>query len=301
MGSDIAPGSGGVHEVVVGVDETPSSLHALDWASRLVGPSGTLHVVHSVSPSFELAVAAIQADSRGLVEKRTRALGEWIASVDVTTPIVRHVIEDDPAPALLRVAGETNSGLIVVGTHRHQLGPRRVGRTITRLVDFVTVPVAIVPENSDLNSPGTVVVAVDAVAEVRPALRWAAALATERGLALSLVRADDHPSLFSVEGVVTRMAQFLDPSVLKTWAVEDLAELAEEVQRSTDEQLEISVAAPGRRPGPQLVKASTDAVMLVMEARPDPAAPVPSWVHRTIRHAPCAVVAFPGPGSGRAG
>lgn len=287
--------------MVVGVDETPSSLHALGWASRLVGSSGTIHVVHSVSPSFELAVAAIQADSRRLVEKRTRALEEWIASVDVATPVVRHVIEDDPAPALLRVADETNAGLIVVGTHRHQVGPRRIGRTITRLVDFVTVPVAIVPENSDLSSPGTVVVAVDAVAELRAALRWAATLATERGLALSLVRADDHPPLFSVEGVVTRMAQFLDPSVLKAWAVDDLEALAAEVQRSTDEQLEISVAAPGRRPGPRLVKASTDAVMLVLEARPDPAGPVPSWVHHAIRHAPCTVVAFPGPGRGRAG
>jgi nucleotide-binding universal stress UspA family protein len=290
-----------VEVVVVGVEGSPASLHALTWPIRAFGPHITVHAVHAVSPAIELAVAVAQVDSRKLVEERRRELErEWLPSVgDLPVKLETHVVEDEPAPALLEVAGAVSADLILVGAHgRWQHGPRRVGRTIAGLVEAAGTALSIVPEGSDLASGGAVVVGVttggDAEADASaPSLRWAVSFAKAHDLGLCLVRAGGDPPLFSAEGFISKIGQFLEPGVLKSWALEDLSELADRIRHSTDAELRVSVSAPGRRAGPRLVEASANASALVLDARRDRGRPVPPWMHHAIGHARCPVVLVP--------
>jgi nucleotide-binding universal stress UspA family protein len=296
------PDDGVVHTVVVGLDGSPSSVSALDWSAELVGADGLLHAVHAVPPSLELVVAAVQVDSDGLVADRRRQLEhEWTSHVLARgREVVHHLVEQEPAAALKQVAAEVGAGMIAVGVHAQTAHtPRRIGRTVSDLVDRSDVPLAVIPDGTVGAATGAVVVAVGSGAELRPALRWAVGYAVGHDRSLSLVRAGDSPPMFSMDWMLTRVAKFIDPTVLESWALEDLAELADEVQRSNDAELEISLSTAVHRPGPTLVKAGADAALLVLEARTEPGTPVPSWVQHAIRHAPCPTLLFPAV-SGRA-
>jgi nucleotide-binding universal stress UspA family protein len=288
--------------VVVGLEGSPASLHALAWAIRAFGSNVTVHAVHAVPPALELAVAVAQVDSRKLVEERRRQLErEWLTSVpDLPDELQTHVVEDEPARALRKVAADVSADLVVVGAHgRWQHGPRRVGRTIADLVEAAGTVLSIVPEGTDLASGGPVVVGVtttdgDAAADpLAPSLRWAVTFAKAHDLGLGLVRAGGDPPLFSAEGFISKIGQFLEPGVLRTWALQDLSELADRIRRSTDAELRVSVSAPGRHPGPRLVEASADASALVLDARRDRGHTVPPWMHHAIAHARCPVVLVP--------
>jgi nucleotide-binding universal stress UspA family protein len=290
-----SPGSRRPAVIVVGIDDSASSISALHWAAELLGSDGALHAVRAVSPSLELAAAAVQSKAPELVARAGQELERATAAIRRGgRPVEHHVVEDQPESALRTVAAEVAADMIAVGVHRQAAHvPRRIGRTVSGLIDRAQHPLAVIPEGSLPSQPGTVVVAVGGGAELRPALRWAVDYAIEHGCALSLVRAADSPPMFSMDWMLTRMAHFIDPAVLGTWALDDLAELADQVQRSTDEELEISLAAAGRRAGPTLVEAGSHAALLVLEARPRPESPVPSWVHHAVRHTPCPAVLFP--------
>ena len=290
------PDDGVVHTIVVGLDGSPSSISVLEWSADLVDADGVLHAVHAVSPSLELVVAAVQVDSDEMVAERRRRLEhDWTTNARTRgREIVYHLVEDESAAALGRVATEVGAGMIAVGVHAQSAhAPRRIGRTVSDLIDRSGVPLAVIPEDTGAVSTGAVVVGVGSGAELRPALRWAVGYAIAHDRSLSLVRAGHSPPMFSMDWMLTRVAKFIDPSVLESWALDDLAELADDVQRSTDEELEISLSTAGRRPGPKLVKEGTDASLLVLEAWTEPDKPVPSWVHHAIRHAPCPTVLFP--------
>jgi nucleotide-binding universal stress UspA family protein len=281
--------------IVVGVDESASSISALEWAADLLGSDGVLHAVRAVSPSLELAVAAVQAKSAELVASAGEELERATATIrERGRPVVHHLVEDQPESALRSIATEVGADMIAVGVHRQAAHvPRRIGRTVSGLIDRAEHPFAVIPDGSRASQPGTVVVAVGGGAELRPALRWAVDYAMAHGQALSLVRAADSPPMFSMDWMLTRMAHFIDPAVLESWALDDLGDLAEQVQRSTDEELEISLSAAGRRAGPTLVEAGGQAALLVLESHPRPESPVPSWVHHAVRHTPCPAVLFP--------
>jgi nucleotide-binding universal stress UspA family protein len=242
-----------------------------------------------------------------LVEERRRELErDWIApGRDPSLLIETHIVEDDPAPALLKVAEQVSADVIVVGSHgRWQHGPRRIGRTIIQLVDAASTVVGIVPEGSDLGSGRPVVVGVSQTGTdaesgaLGPSLRWAVALAESHELGLTLVRAGGDPPLFSAEGFISKIGQFLDPGVLKTWELDDLVGLADRIRHSSDADLRVAVLGPEGRPGPRLVEASADAAMLVLETRPRHSAPVHSWMHHAIGHARCPIVLVPPAGGG---
>ncbi len=297
MATDAGARDGSIETAVVGVDGRSGSQHAVEWAAGLAARHATLHLTHALSPTLELAAAAVQLDSGGMVARRRREMEGWAAGLsgdDVN--LVLHVLEDEPAPALRSVASEVEAQMIVVGAHHQtKLGPRRVGSTIALLVDQLRTPVAIVPEHTDLVPSGSVVVGVSDSTEVTDGMRWAVGFASTHGLALSLVRVVPTRPLFSIDGLLSMLAYYIDPGVLKSWALEDLADLADEIQRSTDEQLTISWSSPKRPRGPRLVEESADAALLVLDVRPEPASPVPSWLHHAIRHAPCPIVLFPAP------
>jgi nucleotide-binding universal stress UspA family protein len=282
--------------VVVGVCDEPGGVHALEWAARVLAPGATLHAVHAVSPVTELAVAVVQVDSAGLVRNRRRQLEtEWTAPARAAgATIVCHVVEDTVERALVRIADETGAGMIVVGTKgRAHRVPRSLGGSVRDLLAHSPRPVAVVPEDADLAPVGAVVVDVGHAEHVARGLRWAAEFAAARDLALNLVRAGPRRRLFSLDGLVERIAYSIDRDVVRTWALEDLAELAEEIRRSTDEDLRISWSVQKDARHPRVVEAGSDTVLLVLDAHSDDdRSGGESWIHDVIKHAPCPTALF---------
>ena len=98
--------------------------------------------------------------------------------------------------------------------------------------------------------------------------------------------------LFSLDGLVERIAYSIDRGVVRTWALEDLAELAEEIRQSTDEELEISWSVHADTGRPRIVEASSDTVLLVLDAHTKDGSNAESWIHDRIKHAPCPTAVF---------
>jgi hypothetical protein len=191
----------------------------------------------------------------------------------------------------MRAADRTGAGMIVVGMKGHRV-PHVLTGVVRDVLAHAKQPVVVVPDGVTPAAAGAVVVDVGHAERVRDSLRWAAEFAVARGLALSLVSAGSRRKLFTIDGLLERLAYSIDREVVKTWAYEDLAELAEQVRKSTDDELTIawSVAGDGRQP--RIVKAPADTALLVVDAHADEGARVTSWVHDTIKHAPCPVVLF---------
>jgi hypothetical protein len=183
--------------------------------------------------------------------------------------------------------------MIVVGTKGqvHRV-PRSLGGGVRDLLAQSPRPVVVVPDGAELAPTGSVVVDVDHKEHIDDALRWAAQFAAAHGFALNLVRAGPRRRLFSLDGLVERMAYSIDPGVVRTWAHEDLAELAEEIRHSTDEELEISWSVREGTRRPRIVEASSDTSLLVLDAQTDDGSSAESWIHDRIKHAPCPTVVF---------
>jgi nucleotide-binding universal stress UspA family protein len=287
--------TGATIHLVVGVDDGPDAAHALEWTARVLAPAATIHAVNAVSPAVELAVAAVQYDSAALVARRRRHLvNEWTTTArEAGATLVCDVIEDTPARALMRVADHTAAAMIVVGSKGtvHRV-PRMLGGTVRDLLAHSARPVVVVPDGAELAPSGAVVVDVGHAEHVGDALRWAAGFAGARGLSLNLARAGPRRRLFSLDGLVERIAYSIDPGVVRAWALEDLAELAEEIRQSTDEELEISWSVHGDERRPRIVQDGSDTVILVLDARTDDRSGVDSWIHDRIKHAPCPTAVF---------
>ncbi|MGI9646075.1 MAG: universal stress protein, partial [Ilumatobacteraceae bacterium] len=304
-GRDPAPDAGSVTtdrgtRVIVGLDGSDESRSALDWAIRAAGRNGSVHAIHAVTPLTELAVAAAQIDSAPMVEHRHADLTAWITPADDRQLDVRRsVIEDDPAAALLRVADDVDADLIVVGVHaRSRLEPRTLGRVTTQLVHRTHRPLVVVRPGPDLPlDEGSVVVAgVGNGPATRAALAWAAGFADSHGTALSLIHAIGTRPVFGEDGLLDVVAFYVDRSLLHEWALDDLEQIADELQKATEHEVPISWSSPDGRTGPALVDAGADAGLLVVGRHDGPAGagrPMTAALHHVLTHAPCPVVVVP--------
>jgi hypothetical protein len=248
-----------------------------------------------VSPAVELAVAVAQYDSAGLLERRRRHLErDWTAGARAAGATIEcHVVEDTAARALARAAEHNAAEMIVVGMkgQPHRV-PRTLGRVVRELLAHSPRPVVVVPDGSELAPSGSVVVDVGHAEHVGEALRWASQFAAARGLALNLVRAGRRRRLFTLDGLVERLAYSIDHDVVRSWALEDLAELAGEIRRSTDEELQISWSAHTDTRRPRIVEAGSDTVLLVLDAHTEEGSGIESWIHDRVKHAPCPTAVF---------
>lgn len=122
---------------VVGVDFRPSSLRAARAALRLIGSTGTLHLVH-IRPSLDFPAAAVwdwgdcyeTAVAAGF-ERLGAALREPARSVEIRT----HVRAGDPATELLEIAEELGAELLAIGSDGYVCNGRVVvGRVARRLI-----------------------------------------------------------------------------------------------------------------------------------------------------------------------
>ena len=282
-----------MRHLVVGVDGSVDSLAALDWAADAVGPAGRLTAVHA-SP------LATPAEGEAAGETRRR-LAAWTARARTRCEEVEcDVVDADVAEALSAAAVRHGSAAIVVGPHGLSVGhPKVLGSVTAKLLHSAHHPVVVARHGSThpLRSGGTIVVGVGHDSATRAALRWAASLARDRSMALSLVHAVGTRPVFRADGLLELLAYYIDPAKLGEWAEDDLADLAAELRASGEQELPISWAAPSGAAGPRLVKAASDAALLVVGGHRDGALTgkhftVPS-IHHVVTHAPCPVAVVP--------
>lgn len=277
-----------VRTVVVGVDGSAESMSALGWASRVTEGDGTVHAVSATSTkSVDRVARSLESDWTATARERGRE------------PVC-HVVDDDPAESLLRTADEVDADLIVVGVHaKPQHAPRTIGRVTAKLIHLANRPLAIVEDGGDHPfGEGTTVVA-DAghgVASHR-AVHWAAGFAETHGTGLSLIRSTPYRPAFGPDGLLDVLAFYIDPGMLRRWAAEDLAELTDDIQQSTERELPITWSSRAGATGRQLIDAGVDATLIVVGRNTTTGRghPIPTDLRHIIVHAPCPVIVVPPP------
>ncbi len=136
--------------VVVGVDGTPGSHLALQWALREAGYRGDS--VHAVSTwhwegfdeSAVMSSGAQVANDRArqrLDEEVDKVLAEWTEALPQVT---REVTEGRPDEVL--VAAAEGAEMLVIGSHGHSsLRHRAFGSVTEHCIQRATCPVVVVP------------------------------------------------------------------------------------------------------------------------------------------------------------
>jgi len=105
--------------IVVGVARVESAQKAASYAIDLATKLGAeLHVVMAFSSSDAGPAANERQHAEGFLES---------LALSSSIPIRTHVLQGDPAAAIMRVAGEIDADLIVVGNKGMQGGRRFLG------------------------------------------------------------------------------------------------------------------------------------------------------------------------------
>ncbi|MEZ0355141.1 universal stress protein [Mycobacterium sp. ENV421] len=252
------------YDIVVGVDGSPESKVAVDWAARDAALRGAqVHLVHVLSSPVVMTFPEVpvpsgylqwQEDSaREILESATETVAAAAKDVKVTTEIV----SGSPIPTLADLSKDAQ--LIVVGCRgRGALARSLLGSVSTGLVHHAHCPVAIIHDEDTLTarpSKAPVVVGVDGSPASEKALEIAYEQASLRGVELVAVHAWSDTGVFEFPG--------LDWSALRSIAEETLAErLAGWQERYPDVVVHRLVVAD--RPAQQLIEQSESAQLTVL-------------------------------------
>jgi nucleotide-binding universal stress UspA family protein len=280
--------------IVVGVDGSPGSDHALRWASDEAELHGwRLRVVMAFE--YETASVAMPPmrsipEYREVEERARRALAETLREVPVGTRVEELVAEGSPSEVLLEAGQEAE--LIAVGSRG--IGGFRgllLGSVSRQVASRATVPAAVVPTWAGTVTRGRIVVGTDGSEAAAAALRWAAREAAVRDAQLEVVRVGDVARIPGPPGVVFSV----EPE-------EELAAARQDAQRAVDEVLgpEPSVAVRVRgavgHPTRQLLESAEEADLLVLGNRGRGRitdALLGSTSAGCVTHAPCPTVVVP--------
>ncbi len=254
------------YDIIVGVDGSPESKVAVDWAARDAALRGAqVHLVHVLSSPAVMTFPEVpvpsgylqwQEDSaREILQSaaETAAAATKDDAVEVTTEIV----SGSPVPTLADLSKDAQ--LIVVGCRgRGALARSLLGSVSTGLVHHAHCPVAIIHDEDPLTarpSKAPVVVGVDGSPASEKALEIAFEQASLRGVELVAVHAWSDTGVFEFPG--------LDWSALRSIAEETLAErLAGWQERYPDVVVHRLVVAD--RPAQQLIEQSESAQLTVL-------------------------------------
>jgi nucleotide-binding universal stress UspA family protein len=252
--------------IIVGIDGSPVSKVAVDWAARTAALRGVpLKLVHVLNPPVVMAFPEVpmpagylhwqEEEGRKLLAAAALAVTDLLGnpSIDVTTEMV----SGSSVPALVEESG--GAQLIVVGCRgRSALARGLLGSVSTGLVHHSRCPVAIIHDEDPLiphPSMAPVVVGVDGSPASERAVEIAFQEASFRGVDLVAVHAWSDTGVFEFPGV--------DWSVLQSGAEETLSErLAGWGERYPDVLVRRVVVAD--RPAHQLLEQAQSAQLLVV-------------------------------------
>lgn len=251
--------------IVVGVDGSPSSDRAVDWATDEASRRNLpLHLINAwsvdfsaeMSASFLPAVEQESSDVLDAAADRARAIS---SSVRITR------LQEHSGPSAALVSSSLRADTVVLG-HRGVGGVERLwtGSTSMQVAAHAHCPVLVVPHTS-LSVPGTghVVVGVDGSPASSEAVGYAFFQAALRGSDLTVVHAWD---VGLVQGTLALNAPI---EVWEGFEVERVA-LASEAAAGWAEKypdVEVHTRVVHGRPADGLVQASSNAELLVVGGR----------------------------------
>lgn len=280
--------------IVVGLDGSESSAHALDWAAAeavlrhvplVIAHAGDLPHREALSEATARdAMAQIGSYGQQLLTDAIATAVEQHDDIEVTT-VLR---EQDPTSLLVELSGDAQ--LIVVGrAGGNPFARALLGTTSHRLAAHAACPVAIIdaaPAGSD-----HIVVGVSPTPGGQHALRFAAAEAARRGVTLHLVRSWTEAALTSAAVSMGYVNPY--PAIVKGEGKildEAVALVAAEFPSVTVTKELTAVGAYQSLPD-----AAEKAALLVVGRRRDEGAlphlgSLASWL---AQHAPCPLVIVP--------
>jgi nucleotide-binding universal stress UspA family protein len=146
-----------MERVLVGVDGSASSLHALRWAANLAESASLELVAGRVYAPTDVDLATGKGSD--LRTEQLQELEQWCDSLADRCPRRDSVLLDgDPAEGLLEGAGQQGADMLVVGARgsggfAHLL----IGSVAHQLTRHTTLPLAVVPPNAVLHTHRLVV------------------------------------------------------------------------------------------------------------------------------------------------
>jgi nucleotide-binding universal stress UspA family protein len=261
-----------VTSVVVGVDGSPESEDALDWALKegrlrnlpvrainVWQPSGSPREVERISALD--SVAELRAGLLDEVTSSVRAVVERTKAMDVA--VTPQVVYGHPVRELIREAG-TESLLVVGSRGRGSVAGSMLGSVSQSCVQYANGTVVVVRGRRPDSAAGRVVVGVDGSARSVHGLRFADDAAGLRGAALQVVHAWTLPYL----GFAGRSGALSDA------AVDEVAVQASETLRDSMRRGSVDATRPDVEmwlveglPAPSLLQAAQNADLLVVGSR----------------------------------
>ncbi|GIG64343.1 universal stress protein [Phytomonospora endophytica] len=283
--------------IVVGIDDAPESLTALQWAAKEADaskrPMLLIHVYVPSSPTSKQQGRAYRTttEERRHTEERAWQLVEQAAQLahkqSAELSIETEAVEGDPYRILSDRAG--NSSMLVVGSHgRGLLGRMLLGSVSTALTARPSSPVVLVRTGTREPAPDApIVVGLDGSPASRAALLFAGRYATAQQIPVSVIscwrRSDEH-------GMGTPAEQ---EHRLGLWLAEELKPFQREFPR-----VRLTSSLQETRPAESLVDSSSQARLTVVGTRGPERAPegVSGSVAQALLHhswSPVAMVPAP--------
>jgi nucleotide-binding universal stress UspA family protein len=193
--------------IVVPLDGSPFSEHALPWACTIATRSGgALRLVHVhvplriptahevLGPRVGSALRRMGAETEGREAAYLREVGERVGAEPPAPAVTTALLRGPASASLARDARDAGATLVVIATHaRRPLDPARLGSITDALVRRCPVPVLIVHGSDDAPEAGEpglerVLVPLDGTEKAERVLIQARALARLFGAALTLLR-----------------------------------------------------------------------------------------------------------------
>jgi nucleotide-binding universal stress UspA family protein len=139
-----------MHEVVVGVDESPAAAAALTWAAGHAVENGRpLRVVHAWTASTRAVtgIARVHHREAASADARARITRVVLATLGEDTPQLRWTLDVQPgAPGPVLVERSRGALILVVGTQEHTGLRRAVAGSVSHYcLSHAGVPVVAVP------------------------------------------------------------------------------------------------------------------------------------------------------------
>jgi nucleotide-binding universal stress UspA family protein len=256
----------GTKPVIVGVDDSPPSRVAVDWAARDAARRGVpLKLVFVLQPPVVMAFPDVpmppsylqwqEGQGAELLERSLATVRE--AAGETPLEVTTEMVSGPAVPVLADLS--SGAEMIVVGCHgRGALARTLLGSVSTGLVHHAHCPVAIIHDEDPLMphpSQASVVVGVDGSPASEHAVEIAFEQASFRGVDLVAVHAWTDSGVFEFPGV--------DWTALQVTAEETLSErLSGWQERYPDVLVRRVVVAD--RPAHQLLEQATSAQLLVV-------------------------------------